>query len=63
MLTGKFPYDSKNNKALMKKIVRNHMVFPRNIDPKYVIILKAMLNKNPKKRPNVSELIHFMINN
>lgn len=60
MLTGKYPFVSKKNKALMKEIIHSDIEYPSNMKLKHVVLLKKMLNKNPEQRITTNDLLRYL---
>ena len=60
MLTGKYPFSSKKSNGLMKHILKNEVVYPDSMQLKHIAILKKMLNKDPKKRLSVQNIMKYM---
>ena len=56
MLTGMPPFYSDNIKDLFKNIKRGYIEFPKFVKPKAQELLKKLLNRDPKKRPSLTEV-------
>jgi len=56
MLCGYLPFEDKNNEILYKKITEGKFTLPNNISESAVDLLKRILNTDPRKRFNISQI-------
>ena len=55
LLTGKAPFEAKNQKITEEKIKRGIIRFPHYISPQAEDFISAFLQKNPKKRMTLEQ--------
>ena len=56
LLTGLPPYYSDDIRELFKNIKRAKLTFPKRVKPEAADLLRNLLNKDPKRRPLISEI-------
>ncbi|KAL4507237.1 hypothetical protein ABPG72_002030 [Tetrahymena utriculariae] len=57
IFTGSRPFNGKTLEVLKKSILETEPSYPDNMSPEFTSMLKKCLNKDPKKRANVQDLI------
>lgn len=60
ILNKKYPFFSKSTCHLLKNILEKKVDFPDSMNVKHIIILQKMLNKNPLRRPYVSQILKWV---
>ena len=62
MLSGKPPFNGRNDKTIFKRIVSGKLRFPskewKNISSEAKELIKKMLTRNPKERPSAEEIFN-----
>lgn len=63
MITGKYPFEERNNQNLRDMIVNNQIGFPHGskVDPQIQYLIRKMTTKNPLFRLSASQLLKFSI--
>lgn len=59
MLAGFLPFDESNTKGLYKAIVQNPVQFPPHFSYDVIKLLRAMLQKDPNRRPSMEQVKSF----
>ena len=57
LLCKEFPFYSKDNNEIIRQILQCHPKFPSHIPEKPKRFVLEMLNKDPKKRPKIEEIL------
>ena len=59
MLTENTPFDNPNRSKMLQDIVHSQPAFPESLPEEAVEVMRALLQKDPKNRPNIEQLKKF----